>query len=477
MPKRTLALAVVLALAGCAATTQTAKPEFDLPQSWSATEPQGQQLRLGQNWWTLYGDPRLNRLVEEALAHNADLEAAIARVDEARALEGIARADQFPEVSAGLSRARTRSSQVGGTPLPAGMPATGDSHRATLNIAYEVDLWGRYRSASRAARAELLASAAARDTVRLTVAAQVVQGYFTLTALDEQVAIARRTLETRREALALQRKRFDAGAISELDLRQVEAEAAAVEASLPGLETRRAQQEHALAVLLGRSPRQVVEAAVERSPDGGAAPAVWVPEGLPSELLLRRPDLRAAEHRLAAADARVDAARAGYFPSIALTGYLGSESARLSNLFSGPAGIWQFAATLLQPIFNAGRTSAEVEAAAARERQLIAAYRGAVANAFREVKDALVAQSRAREALEAETRRAEALQKATALARLRYDNGIASQLDVLDAERSLLQARLNRAEALRAHRVAVADLVRALGGGWSESPPEPMAAR
>ncbi|MFZ5511223.1 MAG: TolC family protein, partial [Pseudomonadota bacterium] len=233
----------------------------------------------------------------------------------------------------------------------------------------------------------------------------------------------------------------------------------------------------ALAVLLGRSPRQVVEAAVERSPDGGAAPAVWVPEGLPSELLLRRPDLRAAEHRLAAADARVDAARAGYFPSIALTGYLGSESARLSNLFSGPAGIWQFAATLLQPIFNAGRTSAEVEAAAARERQLIAAYRGAVANAFREVKDALVAQSRAREALEAETRRAEALQKATALARLRYDNGIASQLDVLDAERSLLQARLNRAEALRAHRVAVADLVRALGGGWSESPPEPMAAR
>lgn len=475
MPKILSIVAIAAVLGGCATAPTQAPPRLDLPASWGALETPGQVLPLDAAWWSVYKDAQLDRLVTEALSHNSDLEAAIARVDEARALARIARADLSPEINAGLARARTRVSTAGPTPVPAGVPGTADLNQAIVSISYEVDLWGRLRNAAEAARAQLLASAAARDTLRLAVSAEVVQGYFTLAALDEQVAIARRTLETRREALELQGKRFEAGTISELDLRQIEAEAAAVEASLPGLEARRAQQENALAVLLGRSPRQIIDTSVERAatlPDMGAT--AWVPEGLPSELLLRRPDLREVEYRLAAADAQLQAARAAYFPSISLTGYLGSESASLSNLFSGPAGIWQLAASLVQPIFNAGRIDAQVEASAARERQLLAAYRGAVANAFREVKDALVAQSRARETLEAETRRAEALEKATSLARLRYTNGIASQLDVLDAERSLLQAQLNRTDALRAHRAAVADLARALGGGWRSPAEAPL---
>lgn len=460
-------IAGALVAAGCVSVgPDYERPTVELPDAWPAAAAGG--LRVADSrWWSVYGDAALDALMTEALAHNKDLTLAMARVDEVRALVGLARADQFPTVGASASRSRSRTSERGAMPLPAGVDPVSNTNRVTLEASYELDLWGRYRRATEAARAEMLASTAARDAVQLSLTAQVVQGYFALASLDAQVAITRRTIEARSEALELQRRRYASGVISEFDLRQVQAELAAARALLPSLERQRTQQHNALAVLLGRSPRAIVEGTIERVAQvADAEQKLVVPDGLPSALLLRRPDLRDAEQRLVAANARIGVARAAYFPSISLTGYLGSESTALADLFSGPAGIWQFAVNLAQPIFNAGRVDAQVEASVARQQQALAQYERAVQSAFRDVMDAVAAQTRAREQLEAEAERAAALEQALKLARLRYDNGVASLLDVLDAERNLLAAELNRADALRAQQAAVADLVKALGGGW-----------
>ncbi|HZP85313.1 MAG TPA: efflux transporter outer membrane subunit [Burkholderiales bacterium] len=463
---KALVLIALASLVGCSTVgPDYVRPKTELPAQWQQAASHANARLSAQRWWTIYNDPVLDRLIDESLAHNADLEQAIARVDEARALLGVTRADQFPEVTAGAVHGRSRISEVGPEPLPPGTKREDNLNRVTLNVAYEVDLWGRYRRATEAARAELLASRAAQDAVRLALTALVAQGYYALVGLDAQVEITQRTIATRRAALDLQRLRLQAGTVSEFDLRQTEAELAAAQALLPTLERARTQQQNALAVLLGRSPRAIVEQQIPRNAVV-ALPPIVVPAGLPSDLLERRPDIQEAEQTLVGANARIGVARAAYFPSIVLTGVLGSESAALSDLFSGPAGIWQLAASVTQPIFNAGRIKSQVRAASARQRQALAQYRLAIQNAFRDVQDALAAQSAARTQFDAEAQRVSALEQALKLARLRYDNGVASLLDVLDAERNLLTAELNRVDALRAQRAAVADTVKALGGGW-----------
>jgi len=461
-------LAVFSALAGgCSFAPEYQRPASELPAQWTAAPAQGQAAPAGP-WWTLYGDPALSKLVEEALSHNQDLALATARVDEARALTRVADSALVPAVDAAAQRDRLRLSDRTATRLPAGTPLERNNYRSQLNVSYELDLWGRLRNNARAAQAELLASAAARDTVRLALTAEVVQSYYALRALDAQVAATRRSLDLRQSDLKLQRVRAEAGLINEFALRQIEAEVAAAQAQLPQLERRRSGEELALGVLLGRSPRALLETAVARSAVKDAPAAAVVPADLPSELLLRRPDIVGAEQQLIAANARIGAARAALFPRIALSGYYGSESLELGNLFSGPARIWSLGFGLAQPIFQGGRLFGEIEAVQARERQALANYQKTLQNAFREVHDALIAQARARETFDAESRRAAALGESLRLARIRYDNGVSSQLEVFDAERNLLNAELNRAEALRAQRAAVADVVRALGGGWEK---------
>jgi multidrug efflux system outer membrane protein len=463
---RRLALVVSVALlAGCATPPAYEKPATELPAAWRDVPAQGKPAP-GVRWWTLYADPALDRLVDEALAHNRDLELATARVDEARALLQVEDGRQSPSVDAGFQRDRSRSSERSATPLPPGTPLERNNYRAQLNVAYELDLWGRLSNASKAARADLLASEAARETVRIALVIDVARGYFTLVALDAQIESTRRSLELRSRNLELQAARRSAGLIGDYDYRQLEAEVAAARAQLPALERSRSTEELALAVLLGRSPRAIIEDTVTRSAGRGEPAPPAVPEGMPSELLLRRPDVVEAEQRLIAANARIGAARAALFPRISLTGFLGSESSSLGNLFSGPSLIWQLAFGLAQPIFQGGRLYGEIDAVKARERQAIAHYQKTLQTAFREVRQALIAQTRAREVFDAEGQREAALADALRLARIRYDNGLSSQLEVLDVERNLLQAQLNRADALRAQRAAVADLVKALGGGW-----------
>lgn len=451
--------------AGCTTAPDYKRPAAELPAAWQGAPAQG-KAAPGGRWWTLYGDAALDHLVEEALTHNQDLALAAARVDEARALLRVTDAERMPVVDAAAQGNRTRSSSVSSTPLPPTVPLERNSFRAQFNVAYEIDLWNRLGSASAAARAELLATQAARETVRIALTADVVRSYFALQALDAQVEATRRSLALRQDNLGLQKVRHNAGLIGDFDLRQLEAEVAAAQAQLPALERSRTAEELALAVLLGRSPRAITEDAVTRGPERSEPPAPLVPAGLPSDLLLRRPDVVQAEQLMIAANARIAAARAALFPRISLTGFLGSESAALGDLFTGPARIWQLAFGLAQPVFQGGRLFGEIEAVQAREKQALAQYQKTLQEVFREVRQALSAQARSREVFEAESARAVSLREALRLARIRYENGLVSQLEVLDAERNLLAAELNRIEALRAQRAAVADLVKALGGGW-----------
>ena len=474
LKKRGFIVALAALVAGCAVGPAYERPASELPEAWQGG-PAGGSTAPGERWWTLYSDPALDRLVEEALTHNQDLALAVARVDEARALARVADSLQFPLVDATFDRSRSRSSERSSMPLSAGTPIESNNYRAQLNVAYEVDLWGRLKSGSNAARANLLATEAARETVRISLATEVVRGYYSLIALDAQIAATERALKLRSDGLELQRVRAKAGLINDLSLRQLEAEVAAAQSQLPALAANRTAQELALAVLAGRSPRAITEGSVARPPEQGEPQPPIVPEGLPSDLLLRRPDIVQAEQQLIAANARISEARAALFPRILLTGFLGSESAALGNLFSGPATIWTLAFGLAQPIFQGGRLFAEIDAIKAREKQAVASYQKTLQEAFREVRQGLSTQLRAREVYDSETNRAGALTEALRLARLRYQQGLLSQLEIIDAERNLLQAELNRADALRAQRAAVADVIKSLGGGWQGLEAMPVA--
>jgi multidrug efflux system outer membrane protein len=463
-------------LAGCMTVGPDYKrPATDVPEQWPAMPAQGEAVPA--NWWLAYNDPVLNRLVDDALLNNLDLRQAIARVAEARAALGITRADQYPGVTAQAGASRNRASENSVLAFPGVDPEYSD-YRASLNVGYEIDFWGKYRRATEAARADLLASRFSRDAVRLTLVTDVARGYFALRALDAQAEVARRTISSRLASTALQRKRFEAGLASEFDLRQSEAEAAQAQALLPSIESRQAQQETALAVLVGRSPREIVTRPVDRgSAIEAIVPPPAVPAGLPSELLERRPDLRAAEQALVSANARIGQAKAAYYPSISLTGVLGVESTSLGDLFKTSSRYWTLGANAAQTVFDAGRTGSQVEAAKAREQQALAQYQSSIQRAFKDALDALVVQRKARETLEAETVRRDALKTALDLAQMRYDNGISSLLDVLISERALLDAELNRVEAQRAQLSATADLFKALGGGWTPEAEESAGAR
>lgn len=458
---RTIALgALAAALAGCLSLgPDYVRPDLALPEGYSV-EAAGASGAVPDDWWTLFGDATLDGLVAEALAANQDLAAAAARVEEARALAGLARADRFPEVTLDASGSKTQFSSDN-PQIPPGVPREFEVYRAALAVSYELDFWGRLRRASEAARAELLATEEARRSVRLGVIAETASAYFDLLALDRQRQVTIDTRGTRDEAAQLQGLRFDAGTISELELAQAQSEVAAADATVPAIERLQRRAENRLAVLLGRLGGTIVRGA---GLDTIVAPAV--PVGLPSDLVARRPDVLAAEQRLAAATARIGAARAGYFPSFSLTGYAGSESSELSNLLGSGTSVWQAALGLVQPIINAGRTRRGVEAARARERQAAAGYLMAVQVAFAEVEDGLAARRTSADARAAIARLVESRRRSRVLSDIRYEAGESSFLEVLDADRELFRAQLELEAARRDELLAAVDLFRALGGGW-----------
>lgn len=464
-----------LALAGCGTLgPKYQRPELPVPAAYSDAGAGAPGVAIADDWWTLFGAPGLDRLVEEALAANQDLAAAAARVEEARALAGLARAERFPDIEVEASGSRSKLSPDTAQ-LPPGFELELDRYRATANFSFELDFWGRLARASEALRAELLASEEGRRNVRLAIVAEVATAYFDHAAFARQLGIATGTLGSREESRRLQQARLDAGTISELELAQAQAELASTAATVPALERLLRQTENRLGVLLGRIGRAAPSAEAGPSSitalDTVAPPAV--PVGLPSELLLRRPDIAAAEHRLIAAHARIAVARAEYFPTIDLTGYAGSESKELSNLFAGGTGIWRAALGLVQPLFDIPKTRRQVEAARARENQALAGYLKSVQSAFAEVEDALIARSTGTAEREALARQVEALTRARRLSGLRYEAGESSYFEVLDAERNLFRAELELARAQRAELVAAVGLFKALGGGWQAEGAQP----
>jgi len=459
MRKTFLAVALAALIGGCASTPPP-PPKLDLPAATAG------DLKL-ERWWTAFSDPTLDKLIDEALAHNLDLTAAIARVEYGRALVLLAQSDLYPTVDITAGASRTRSTQVGSNPLPFGFSPLSTDLALGLQASYELDLWGKYHTATAAAQQDLLATEFARETVRTLVEADTARYYFNLLAADVQLALLVETLKLRDDSVALQKDRYQAGVIGEYDLRTAEAERAAVAGDIAIARRAVSEFESALAVILGRSPREVFMPTLARDVEIARLTAVpTLPSGVPSDLLLRRPDIQRAEAQLAAANLRIDVAKDDYFPSISLTGNYGTQAGALKNLFTGPGVVWGLAASLLQPLIGLKAIEANVDAQTARRNEVLVNYTQAVQGAFRDAHDALSANDTTRDALAAQSERAMKLQQALELAQLRYTSGYSPYLEVLDAQRQLLQAQTLQIIAARNVRLSLVDFAKAVGGGW-----------
>jgi len=468
-PMRVWALLLVaLLVPGCLVGPDYRRPDVEVPAEWR-TGPGGPTSLGEQAWWEVFNDPTLQEMIRNALVANRDVQVAVARVFEARARLGIARAALFPQLGAGASYANTRpysenSFFVRSFPSTPSGPIVpeGDDYRASVDLTFELDLWGRLRRATEAARAELLADEDNWRAILTTLVADVARTYFDLLELDRELEIARRTLATREASLDLQRRRAAQGLATQLDVHRADAEVAVAAATARDVERRIAQTENGLNVLLGHNPGPVRRGApldAQRLPPE-------IPAGLPSALLERRPDIRQAEGRLVAANARIGEAKAAFFPRISLTGMFGVESVSLSDLFTGGSKVWSAGPTMTVPIFTAGRISNTVKAREAQERQTIAQYLQTIQQAFREVDDALISHRQLRGIRADRERRVTALSQAVVLANLRYERGLATYLDVLDAQRQLFQAELELTSTTRDQLTAVVQVYKALGGGW-----------
>ncbi len=461
-----VAAAVGVWLCGCAMGPDYKRPPVPAPPAFRGQEPDTSAPADGKSfgdlrWWEVFQDPELQGLIRTSLVNNYDVRIAAARILEARAQVGITRADQLPQVSAGFSAGRSRLSANGFPPAPAKLREE-DNFKLSGSLSYEVDLWGRLRRASEAARAQLLASEEARATVLSTLVSDVATAYFRLRELDLELEIATRTLASRQASLRLVRLRRDRGVASALDVRQAEVLVNTAAAAIPDTQRQIEQTENQIRLLLGEGPGEI--------PRGRAlteqALTVAVPPGLPSTLLERRPDIRQAEALLVAANANIGAAKALFFPQITLTASDGLQSAALSRLFEGPSGFWAFAGQLLQPVFQGGRIWFNFQASKARQQQAVVVYEQVIQTAFREVSDALVAYRRTREFRAEQEALTASLIEYSRLSTLRYRGGVASYLEVLDAERQLFAAELDLARARRGELLAVVQLYKALGGGW-----------
>jgi multidrug efflux system outer membrane protein len=453
-----------LLVAACALGPNYQRPKENIPAAYRFDTAAGDDAFADQGWWKLYQDPTLQSLIREALDNNFDVRIAAARVDQARALVGATRLQQLPQVSASAEALRARTSRY---ELIPGEPAISNVFSVDGSLSYELDFWGKYRRATEAARAGLLASEYSKQDVMAGLVSSVATAYFTLLALDEQLAITQRTVATRQKFVDLTQAQHERGTVSGLDVASAQAQLAVAQANIPDLQRQIGIAEDQLSVLLGRNPDSILRA--ESSPlksptETTIAPVP--PAGLPSSLLERRPDLREAEQNLVAANANVGVAKANLFPSIALTAAEGSESSALSQLFSGPARSWSFGASLLQPLLSSQNNLYQLDLANAQKRQALLQYQQSIQTAFREVSDALVARQKYAELQVAEQAQVDAQRKADGIALARYRIGYASYFDVINADRDLFTAELSLSAAHLNTVLSLVQLYRAVGGGW-----------
>jgi NodT family efflux transporter outer membrane factor (OMF) lipoprotein len=443
------------------------RPAIETPTTYRHAASQTSAASLADvQWFDLFRDDTLTQLVRTALEQNFEIRIAAQRVLQARAAYGITRSDQFPsiDVSAGVTAAR--SSQTGASRgIPEGVDTDVSYAQAGFSLGWEIDVWGRLRRLSEAARAQYLASEEARHGVITTLIADVSDTYLSLRALDLELAIANRTRDVANNSLKLTEARRATGVANGLDVRQAEQLLFTTTGQIASIEREIALAENALSLLLGQAPGDVPRGrpleALEAPPS--------VPAGLPSALLERRPDIRRAEQDLIAANAQIGAAKAEYFPRISLTGFLGGQSRALTDLLSGPARLATTSVGAAAPVFNAGRTRSNVRLAEAIHGEAIVNYQRAIYTAFRDVSDSLAAYTKTTEQRAQQERLVAALAESTRLATQRYEGGLDSYLPVLDAQRNLFQGELELARLRQQVLASVVQLYRALGGGWSQS--------
>ena len=450
----------VMLCAGCAIGPDYFRPKVALPPAWLTHDNETREV-INAAWWKKFQDPVLDGLIQTALQENKDLLIAAAVVEEFQGQYAQTRSALFPQIGASASEARQRVTKETPNLMAPSVHTVFNNYASVLNASWELDIWGSLRRSTEAARADLLSTQEARRAVILSLVAAVATTYIDLRSLDRQLEIARSTAESRRASYELFKVRFQGGIISDLQLSQVQSQYEESLAAIPSIEKSIAFTEHALSLLLGHNP-----GAVPRGRALGELAMPEVPEGLPSTLLDRRPDIMQAEQNLIAANARIGVARALYFPAISLTGYKGTESARLSDLFTGPAHIWSYAGQASMPLFTAGKIAGLVRSSKAAQQQALVRYEQVIQSAFRDVEDALVDRAKSRERLEAQARQQEALRTYARVARLRFDEGYTSYIEVLDAERTLFNVELSYAQTQAGLLLALVNIYKAMGGGW-----------
>ena len=458
MRKLAVFIIALTTVTGCTVGPDYVKPDVDIPDDWryGIEDASG---TVNARWWEQFDDPVLDALINEALVNNKDVRIAAARVEEFAARVDITRSGFYPQVGYDGAAGRNRS------PLEtaAGGSRINDSYLAALNVGWELDVWGRIRRATEAARAQLLAEEEVRRTVILTLVSSVAGSYINLRNLDRQLEIAIRTLQSRGESVDLFQTKYEGGVVSALEVAQVRSEYEQAAVRIPSLERQIALQENALSILLGHNP-----GAIPRGKSIDELMLPQVPEGLPSELLARRPDIQRAEQDLIAANAQIGVARSQYFPTISLSGLFGYASSELSDLLQGSSEIWGIGADALGPIFTGGRISSQVRATEAVQRQALVGYAQTVQAAFREVDDALISNVKRREELLAQGQQVAALQDYARYAQIRYDEGQVSYIEVLDSQRRLFDAELLYTQSENEVHAAMISIYKAMGGGWVE---------
>lgn len=464
-----LVLAASLSV-GCTVGPNYHRPSVQTPQAFRAPSPQPapEAASLADlRWFEVFKDEKLQELIKTSLVDNYDLRDAVTRVEAARANLGIARSDQFPNFSVGGDLTTTRFSRNGQLALPQSFVTSqnrtfGD---ATLNLlSFEADIWGRLRRATEAARANLLSAEENRKAVLTTLVSDVATAYFSLRELDYELEISRETLGTRQESLSLIQTRQGGGVATLLDLRQGEQLVDTAAETIPQLQQRIEQTENQISLLLGKNPGEVVRG---RSLTEQVFPPE-VPTGLPSALLERRPDIRAAEENLIAANAEIGVAKAAYFPQISLSGFLGGQSTQLSGLFSSASRVWTLTPQVTQPIFTAGRLRSNVRLTEAQQQSALIQYEKTIQTAFTEVSNALIAHQRVRESRVQQELLVTALEDRKRLAYVRYTGGVDTLLNALDADRDLFDAQLALSQIRLNEVLSVVQLYKALGGGWQQ---------
>lgn len=459
MKLRILALSLIVSTAACTVGPRYQRPDVPVPPAFRGATVENPSLEsLGDlNWWILFQDEQLQRFIRTALAENLNAQIAATRIEQARAQVGIARGEQFPRIDGTGSAGRSRSPS---NPVFPGFEA--NQSQLGLSSAWQLDFWGRYRKATEAARAELAASEWGRRAIVSTLVADVAGAYFRLLEFDLQLDIAKRTLESRRESLRLTQTLEKGGAITLLDVRSAEKLVETAAKRIPDLEKRMTQQENQLSILLGANPGPITRG----QPLTSIQLTPTVPEGIPSSLLDRRPDIRQAEMQLVAANARIGVAKSMYFPQISLTGAAGFQAFSMTGLFDSK--VFNVGTSMTAPIFDFGRIRSNVQLTEAQKEELVLGYRQTIQQAFGDVSDALIAVRKNREFRERQEALTVAASEASKLADLRYRGGASSYLEVLTSETDLFDAEIDLANAKLLERLSTVQLYSALGGGWQQ---------